>query len=78
MNLEETLGGSPAGAVGYGYVEIVTPAPVEAQIREGSNGPLVELCNRDSDWRFNLRVTDASGRSLVTSGHRGRIEVRNP
>lgn len=115
VNLEETLGGSPAGGVGYGYIAILTPAPVEAQMRtgtdddariflngekiysfdgaraaweeqdvvpvsfqEGRNRLLVKLCNRDSDWRFNLRITDAWGRSLVTSGRRGQIEVRSP
>lgn len=112
VNLEESLGGSAAGGVGFAHLIIVADAPLEAQLRTGTDddarfyldgelvhsfdgareaweaqdtvrvslrqGPnrlLVKLCNRDSDWRFNLRITDAEGRSLVRSGERGSVRV---
>ncbi|MFW6083898.1 MAG: alpha/beta fold hydrolase [Gemmatimonadota bacterium] len=38
---------------------------IPTTLREGVNHLLVKVCNRDSDWRFNLRITDDDGRSVV-------------
>lgn len=37
---------------------------VPVTLRAGPNHLLVKVCNHDSDWRFNLRITDERGRSV--------------
>lgn len=49
---------------------------VPVRLPEGRSQLLVKVCNRDSDWRFNLRVTDGDGSSLVRRGAEGRGTVR--
>jgi DNA-binding sugar fermentation-stimulating protein len=51
---------------------------VPARVRAGSNRLLVKVCNRDSDWRFNLRITDEEGRSLVSESTEGGVRLRRP
>lgn len=51
---------------------------VPVRIRAGENPLLVKVCNRDSDWRFNLRITDAEGRSLVGAAETGRVRLDIP
>ncbi|MFW6077978.1 MAG: alpha/beta hydrolase [Gemmatimonadota bacterium] len=51
---------------------------VPVRIEAGENPLLVKVCNRDSDWRFNLRITDADGRSLVGAAQRGRVHLEMP
>lgn len=48
---------------------------VPVTLRSGDNALLVKVCNRDSDWRFNLRITDPRGRSLVVEKAPGRVRV---
>jgi len=48
---------------------------VPVTFRAGENQLLVKVCNRDSDWRFNLRITDEAGRSLVTERTRGEVRL---
>lgn len=46
------------------------------RLRAGENRLLVKVCNRDSDWRFNLRITDEEGVSLVTGSEGGAVRLR--
>lgn len=48
---------------------------VAVDLRAGANPLLVKVCNRDSDWRFNLRITDHEGRSLVRETGRGVVRL---
>ena len=48
---------------------------VRVELQRGENPLLVKVCNRDSDWRFNLRITDEEGRSLVEEAGIGRVVV---
>ncbi len=48
---------------------------VPVRLEPGENPLLVKVCNRDSDWRFNLRITDAGGRSLVRDAETGTVWV---
>lgn len=45
-------------------------------LEEGGNELLVKVCNRDSDWRFNLRVTDPEGRSLTDGAGEGWVQLK--
>lgn len=49
---------------------------VPIRFAAGANPLLVKVCNRDSDWRFNLRITDAEGRSLVRDTRPGQVSLR--
>ena len=50
---------------------------VGVDLRRGENRILVKVCNRDSDWGFTLRITDADGRSLWTETETGAVRVRD-
>lgn len=49
---------------------------IPVRLGAGENSLLVKVCNRDSDWRFNLRITDPAGRSLVHDSEPGVARVR--
>lgn len=48
---------------------------VRVSIPAGMTPLLVKVCNRDSDWRFNLRITDLESRSLVADAEEGRLRL---
>lgn len=49
---------------------------VQVRFTAGTTPLLVKVCNRDSDWEFNFRLTDRTSRSLVEESGRGWIRLR--